>query len=151
MKKQEAINIRIKEINQCTFNLNQKTLPKDEIEIGKNLSIGLGFNFNVDFENNLFHFFTLITYKNHNTDESVLELETEMIFELNDLKLVVKKQKTPGNFNINDDLIITLAGVAIGTSRGLLASNTKGTPLSKFPLPILNPKELIDNINKQNT
>jgi len=52
MKKQEAINIRIKEINQCTFNLNQKTLPKDEIEIGKNLSIGLGFNFNVDFENN---------------------------------------------------------------------------------------------------
>lgn len=151
MKKQEAINIRIKEINQCTFNLNQKTLPKDEIEIGKNLSIGLGFNFNVDFENNLFHFFTLITYKNHNTDESVLELETEMIFELNDLKLVVKKQKTPGDFNINDDLIITLAGVAIGTSRGLLASNTKGTPLSKFPLPILNPKELIDNINKQNT
>jgi hypothetical protein len=151
MKKQEAINIRIKEINQCTFNLNQKTLPKDEIEIGKNLSIGLGFNFNVDFENNLFHFFTLITYKNHNTDESVLELETEMIFELKDLKLVVKKQKTPGDFNINDDLIITLAGVAIGTSRGLLASNTKGTPLSKFPLPILNPKELIDNINKQNT
>jgi hypothetical protein len=151
MKKQEAINIRIKEINQCTFNLNQKTLPKDEIEIGKNLSIGLGFNFNVDFENNLFHFFTLITYKNHNTDESVLELETEMIFELKDLKLVVKKQKTPGDFKINDDLIITLAGVAIGTSRGLLASNTKGTPLSKFPLPILNPKELIDNINKQNT
>jgi hypothetical protein len=151
MKKQEAINIRIKEINQCTFNLNQKTLPKDEIEIGKNLSIGLGFNFNVDFENNLFHFFTLITYKNHNTDESVIELETEIIFELNDLKLVVKKQKTPGDFNINDDLIITLAGVAIGTSRGVLASNTKGTPLSKFPLPILNPKEIIDNINKQNT
>jgi hypothetical protein len=74
-----------------------------------------------------------------------------MIFELKDLKLVVKKQKTPGDFKINDDLIITLAGVAIGTSRGLLASNTKGTPLSKFPLPILNPKELIDNINKQNT
>jgi len=151
MKKQEDINIRIKEINQCSFNLNQKSLPKDEIEIGKNLSIGLGFNFNVDFENNLFHFFTLITYKNHNTDESVLELETEIIFELNNLKLVVKKQKTPGDFNINDDLIITLAGVAIGTSRGLLASNTKGTPLSNFPLPILNPKELIDNINKLNT
>jgi hypothetical protein len=151
MKKQEAINIRIKEINQCTFNLNQKTLPKDEIEIGKNLSIGLGFNFNVDFENNLFHFFTLITYKNHNTDESVIELETEIIFELNDLKLVVKKQKTPGDFNINDDLIITLAGVAIGTSRGVLASNTKGTPLSKFPLPILNPKEIIGNYNKPNT
>ena len=151
MKNQEDINIRIKEINQCSFNLNQKSLPKDEIEIGKNLSIGLGFNFNVDFENNLFHFFTLISYKNHKSEESVLELETEIIFELNDLKHVVKKQKTPGDLNINDDFMITLAGVAIGTSRGVLASNTKGTLLSKFPLPILNPKEIIDNINKQNT
>src|SRR6056297_1958920 len=131
MKKQQDINIRIKEINQCLFNLNQKSLPKDELEIGKNLSIGIGFNFKVNFESNLFYFFTLISYKNRNTDESVLELETEIVFELNDLKLVVKQQKESKDLNINDDIMVTFAGVAIGTSRGVLASNTKGTPLSK--------------------
>lgn len=145
MVKNRDINIRVKEINEISFYLKPLPMALDKIIFGENLLLGLGFNFNVDIEKELFSFITLVKYQVKGIDEPVVELENEIVFEIQNLSGVVTMNDN--GMEIKDDFLITLAGVAVGTTRGVLAANTKGSQWAKFPLPILNPKELIEDMN----
>lgn len=139
------IAIRVKEVNEISFYAKPLPMPIEEIQFGENLVFGLGFSFNIDTKNELFSFNTLVKYQVEGIDDPVVELNNEIIFEIRNLSEVV----TNDGMHINDDFLITLAGVAIGTTRGILAANTKGSHWAKFPLPILNPKELIEEMNSK--
>jgi hypothetical protein len=139
------IAIRVKEINEISFYLKPLPMPIEQIQFGENLIFGLGFSFNVDIEKELFSFNTLVKYQVKGIEEPVVELENEIVFEIQNLAEVVT---TDGEgMDIKDDFLITLAGVAVGTTRGILAANAKGSHWANFPLPILNPKELIEDMN----
>ena len=78
----------------------------------------------------------------------MVEIEAMMIFDIKNMAKVVQSDNE-GQYQINDEFLATLAGICIGTVRGILAANTKGNPFAKFPLPIINPKELIEQMNKK--
>ncbi len=141
------VQIKINEINEISSNLKPLPLPIDEIAFGKNLSIGLGIQFNVITEQNLFHFYTKVIYSVIDFEEPVMELESEVVFEIKNISNVVR-EVADNKLEVDDEFLATIAGVCIGTIRGLLASITKGNPLAKFPLPILNPKEVLANLKK---
>ncbi len=142
------IEIRIKEINETSFILRPLKLTSDQIQFGKNLSFGLGFGSKVNLEKEELGFSSSVKYIIEDFENPIIELETEIIFEVKGLAKVVQSDKS-NQFQINDDFLVTLFGISIGTIRGMLAANTKGNPLSKFPLPVLNPKEILDQMNKQ--
>jgi hypothetical protein len=77
-----------------------------------------------------------------------VSIETELVFEIPNLSSIVKFE-SDDQLQIENNFLATIAGDCIGTTSGLLASNTKGSPIAKFPLPILNPTEIIENMNKQ--
>jgi len=147
MTKNKEINIQIKEIKEISFFLKPLPLPLNQIELGKNLLFGLGFNFKANIESEMFTFRTVVKYNMEDIQEPVVELENEIVFYIQNISAVVSIVNE--EMEIRDDLLTTLAGVAIGTTRGMLAVNTKGSHWDKFPLPILNPKEIIKAMNKE--
>ena len=148
MEENKDIQISLREINEISFYLKPISIPIEKIEFGKNLNLGIGFRFDVNLEKNIFKFYTLVEYKILEFKDSIVGIETEIVFEIPNLSSVVKKEDD-NQLQIENNFLATLAGVCIGTTRGLLASNTKGSPIAKFPLPILNPTEIIENMNKQ--
>lgn len=149
MKKDQNLKVSIVEINEISYKQSHSPIPMDQIVFGENLIFGLGFNFNIDLENDNFKLSSLIRFIIEGFEEPIIELETEIIFDITNLSNVVKKEKE-GEFDIDDSLLATLTGVSIGTSRGILAKNTKGTPFSKYPLPLLNPSEILKDIENRN-
>lgn len=147
MKEEKEISISIKEIIELSF--NQKPLPSSikEEDLANEIALGLSFRFNVDFDKETFKFNSVVSYTLKETNSILLELESEIVFEINNITSVVKATDQD-ELNIDNDILITLAGVSIGTTRGILSTKTKGNILSKFPLPILNPQEVLKEMNQ---
>jgi hypothetical protein len=146
MKKNQEIQIRLKEINEISFTLTQILIPTDQIEFGLNLSLRIGFRFDINMEQEMFKFYTSISYLIENQEKPIVELESEIVFEIYNMSLVVSPEGEE-KLKIEDSLLETLAGVCIGTNRGLLAANVKDTPMKKFPLPVLNPQRVLKEMN----
>ena len=146
MEKKIGIEVAIREINEISFNLNPIPIPIEQIKLGENLNLGMGFRFDVDIEMGVLKFYTLVHYSISEQLEPIIKLESEIIFEIKNLSLVVSQEDVK-QLKIENGFLETLAGVCIGTTRGLLASNLKGSPMAKFPLPILIPKEIIGRMN----
>lgn len=142
MKKKNEIQISILEIKEKSFNFRTLPIPIEEIAFGDNIKLGIGFQFNANQKESRFSFSTFVKYEIDDVSEPVIELETEIIFKIKNLLDVVRFKKD-NELEVNDNFLATIAGVCIGTTRGVLATNTKGNPLAKFPLPILNPTELL--------
>jgi hypothetical protein len=142
MKEEKEISVSIKEINELSF--NQKPLPANlEVEkLADEIAIGLSFHFDVDIEKEIFKFITTVNYTLKETNASLLELENEIVFEIENIAKLVKVEGE-NKLNIENNFLITLAGVSIGTTRGILSTKTKGNVLSMVPLPILNPEEVL--------
>lgn len=146
----KEIKVRIVEINEISYKQTQPPIPFEKMVFGENLIFGLGFNFDVSIENEIFKHKTLISFIIEGFDEPIIELETELVFHVINLQSVVESKKDK-EMDIDDNFLSTITGVSLGTSRGILAKNTKGTPLAKFPLPILNPSEILkDLVKKEN-
>jgi len=147
MKEKKEISISIKEINELSF--NQKPFPANlDIEkLADEVAIGLLFHFDVNIEAGIFKFVTQVSYTLKATNTSLLEMENEIIFEIENIETVIKVVGED-KLDIKDNFLTTLAGVSIGTTRGILSSKTKGNVLSKVPLPILNPEEVLKQMNQ---
>jgi len=150
MSENKNVLIKILEINEISFNHKPLPIPIEEIEFGKNLIYGLGMQFGFDFEKERFNFRLFINYSIPENKNEVLALETEIIFHIKNMKDVIHFDEKNKKTTIKDDLLSTLLGVMIGTSRGILSTKTKGTALAPFPLPIINVKEFLHNMKKTN-
>jgi len=148
MSEKKNVLIKILEINEISFNHKQLPVPAEEVEFGKNLLFGLGINMGFDFNKELLKLKLLINYNLPEQNFEVLSIEVEIIFHIKNLSAAVRKDKKTNRVDIKDDLLSTLLGVLIGTSRGILSTKTKGTPLAKFPLPIINVKDVLSQIKK---
>ncbi len=147
MAEKPNISISIQEVKETLFSL--KPFPEElaEVQFGKNLSFGMGFQFHIDKAKEFLKFQTNIHYLITGFDEPLIDFSNEITFHVLGLSSVIN-QTDEGTTEIKDDFIATLAGVCIGTSRGMLVVNTKGTEWSKFPLPILDPRQVVKDMNK---
>ncbi len=150
MSEKKDVLIKILEINEISFNNKSLPIPVEELEFGKNLIYGLGINLDFDFKNEILKLKLLLNYTLNELNESFLQLETEIVFHIKNLNEAIVPNKEEKKVNINDDLLSTLLGVSIGSARGILSTKTKGTSLVTFPLPIINVKEVLKQIKKQN-
>ncbi|QZE14314.1 hypothetical protein K4L44_17670 [Halosquirtibacter laminarini] len=146
MNKKNEIGIGIEKIDEISFYAKPLPMPIEQIHLGENLFLGLGFSFNIDLKNEKFVFDTLVKYNVEHIEEPFLQLENKIVFNIKNLTGVIIVNQED-QMKMQDDFLITLTGVAIGTIRGMLAASTKGTQWAKFPLPILNPKEVIQKMN----
>lgn len=149
----KSVNIRIKKIQEVSY--KYKLLDKKEIESFNSnlLFVEVGEKFDYDIENDLFIVNLEVAYKyrqaeNENID--LLSIESNFTFEIDDLKEIIGQ--TDGNsFQLPDVLLYSMFGVSLSAVRGMMAVKTAGNYLSDYPLPLFDPKELLEKarINKE--
>lgn len=133
---------RVREISfSCTDLVND--LSKEVIE--KDIKIEIGFNFQIFKDTDEFAISTLIQYLFK--DEEVLKYENQIVFNVKNIDQVVTLENE--KINVKDEFLLSLLSVVIGTTRGMMIKNTMGKKINEFPLPILNPKELLENLKEK--
>ena len=110
--------------------------------------MGLGFRLDMDVEKEIFKVSLQIKLSVYDYDDSIVDIETETIFGITNLKAVAHYSED-NQVKVEDNLLDTLLRVCIGTTRAILVANTKGTAMSKFPLPILNTREIIEQMKSE--
>jgi len=142
------IRIRISKIREIEFSC--RDIPDNiDVELGKNLFFALGFTYSPDTEKNTFALKTHVRYTLKEKQDSILTFTNEILFDIIGLNEAVRTKKDTNEIEINNNFLIPLISVAIGTTRGMIAVKVTGKRISEFPLPILNPKEVLDQLNKK--
>jgi hypothetical protein len=146
MAKGKEVEFKLSRVREISFSCTEfeNGLGKEQIE--KNLKIEIGFDFQLLNDDNEFSINTVIKYL-FKTDE-VLKYENQIVFKIKNIDQVIQHQED--NLNIKDEFLISLLSVVIGTTRGMMIKNTMGKRINDYPLPILNPKEVLNNIKSAN-
>ena len=141
------IQITINDIKELSYSLDSKLVPSESIELGKNFNLGIGFRFVPDLENEVFQFSTMVNYIGENIEKPFLDLQTEITFKVKNIKQVVQEQEN-NSFTIDDAFLETIAGICIGTTRGILATKIAGSIIAGLHLPVINPREILAEMKK---
>ncbi|MDY0173936.1 MAG: hypothetical protein RBR62_01955 [Bacteroidales bacterium] len=145
------IEIRLLKVQEISFYVDSSLYAEKESIKANNLNISFGLRLRPNIQHNILELYLVVVYKvNENEERKILEIESLNTFRIKNIKDLLK---------INEDsiedisgIIPTLVGVAVGTIRGMLVNKTTGTPLDKYPLPMVNPETLCENIlRKQRT
>lgn len=141
--------MRISKIRELEFSC--KDIPDDveNIEFGKNLLFALHFAYAPKPEKNVFALKTFVKYTLKDQQEPILIFVNEILFDVIGMGEVIKIKKGSNEFEINNNFLIPLISVAIGTTRGMLAAKTTGKKINEFPIPMLNPKEVLEKTSKK--
>ena len=139
------VQISINTIRETEFILSNIPDANAVPELGKDLNIGVGFKFSANVEDGKFYFQTLINYTLLKSTEPFLKLETEIVFDIINISSVVKIEGK-NQIKVDDIFLATLAGVCIGTSRGMLVHRISGTSIENLHIPILNPTDILNQM-----
>jgi hypothetical protein len=89
-----------------------------------------------------------IFYSIRNYPDNFIELTGEIHYHIQPLSNVMQKH-TDGRLDVKNQVMNTLISSSIGTMRGLLAANTKGSQWAKYPLPLMNPADILRHFQKK--
>lgn len=137
------IEIRLLKVQEIGFYMDSSLFGEIKASQLNDLHIFFGFKLKPDIKRDLLVLDVLVKYNLGGIKgKKILEIESSNAFKIKNIKDLLK---------IKDDTIEdtsgitpTLVGIAIGTIRGMLVTKTAGTPLDKYPIPIINPATLCD-------
>jgi hypothetical protein len=148
-KKEKEIKMRINKIRELEFSDREIVAEVEKIEFGKNLLFAINFAYSPNLEKNTFALKTHVKYTFEGEQDPVLTFLNEIVFDIFGMEEVVKINTDTNEIEIINNFLIPLISVAIGTTRGMLASKTTGKKINAFPIPMLNPQEVLRVINKK--
>lgn len=136
--------VGIKETEFHIKNLPQEVL--DSID-EKKIRVTFGVRLIPDMENGqlLIGFKVKYDYDINGTIEQILGLEFFTNFSLENYENIMFKDDE-GDPSIEENFLINLLGIIIGTARGILFTKTRGSIFNRFYLPIVNPRQLLASL-----
>lgn len=143
--KKRKIEIRLLRVKEVGFYMDSSLDMVKELINPGDLNISFGLRLAPDIQHDLLELNVVVIYRfNGKEGRKILEIESLNMFEIKNLKdlLLVNEEAIEDRSGI----VPTLVGVAIGTIRGILVTRTAGTPMDKYPLPMVNPETLSENI-----
>lgn len=143
-KVQESnISLRLSSLKILSFSVNNDSKLKSI----KNIIFSLGVKMKIDSNNNRVEVVVIVKVFSEKTKKTEIgEVITSNTFEVKNLKRHIKDSNE--NFNtIPFNLASSIVGISVSNTRGILITKAAGTILSDAIIPIINPSELIKNIN----
>jgi len=113
------------------------------------IKIGLGFRFSFDKEKELFKTFFQVTYNYEPDNSELLNYQIEVTFQLFNSGNILAIENDIIEYK-DEQFLLAVISVVIGTSRGMIAVKTMGMEINKVILPILDAKDLLNNIGLKN-
>lgn len=122
------------------FMENPKEVPS--FKLGSKSETG----FNV--EENYLRFRLFIKLEGQNEVNSTLGIEGEYIIEfqyiVDNMRDFISYEENKEDYTVDSQLGATIAGISYSTARGIVLERTNGTYFNGVILPVLNPRELLE-------
>lgn len=147
MEKAKEVQFKLARVKEISFLCTDFITDLSNNDIEKKLKIEIGFNIELLTGKDEIGIRTIIKYLF--MGDEVLKYENQIDFDVKKLEQVANLEKD--NFNIKDEFFLSLLSVVIGTTRGMMIKNTMGKRINDFPLPILNPKDILDSLKTKET
>ena len=149
LKKSEQIEVKIHEIKEQEFYCKDISDEHKSIITGDNIKIGFGVKFNTDPKQRALIIFFKTEYICDLNGEKckLMAYELKVIFKIKNYREVVLNSDDDAP-RIDENFLISMLGVVIGTARGMILVRTTGHFINQYYLPILNPQALFDAIVK---
>lgn len=140
MKQNDQIQVRLVSVSEVKFMINsdESLLAKSQPN-GPNIGFAHAVSANIKQNIVILHFG--VQYAVDTTP--ILESRYEFTFEVNQIEKVVKIGKDKIEIK---ELMPHFISVAIGTMRGIIVAKTAGTSLAQYPLPMLDPQSVLNNM-----
>ena len=145
----KRVEMQIMQIQERSFSLDDSIWTLDALNRDA-LEVQIGFKFEPIPEKNLFSVWIKAHYRYSVADEKkkLASIEVATLFEIVNMEAHIEAQGE--QFNDKSDLVPMMLNIAIGSTRGFIASKVAGTILAKYPLPIMDIQEVLSNINRSN-
>jgi hypothetical protein len=147
MKKADTVTvgIRFKEFKFLRFGFVEKDNISEE-DLGVQLTVDFNDSGSVK-EGQSKIIVKVIVVITTSTEEIVANVEAASVFGLDGIP--PDKVHDNGVVKYPESLMTTLVSLAISTTRGAILAKGAGSFLEKMPLPIVDPKEFVDNMKSQ--
>ncbi len=139
MEKENMIQFRLDHIEELAYTLNLNGVSEDIN--GENL--GIQFIAQTFINEGDRQVKLRIGTKYNLAETNILGLELMFVFRIDNMARFVIIDKNNNRLNFKADLIPTFLNVAIGGLRGVLYEKTKGSVLSKYPLPLVDMRDVM--------
>lgn len=141
-----SVAIAITKIKEDEFvfrNEDFKKFDENKLTIGFNT----GFDWNLKDENFLVKLTIHYSYKMNGSDFELVKFTTTTGFHVRGLNEIFKVEGN--NFQMKEFFMKTFVSTAVSSARGMLANNLAGTFLADYYLPLIDPKDLLSNIQNK--
>lgn len=142
MANNTPIQMRLRSVNEISFSMSSGKLGDEDR--GNELMIGFQNNVIPSIEENIFTTDFGVQYSIGG--DVILQSVYRFVFDVKNLSEFVSVNKQ-GKINVKG-ILPHVISVAVGTMRGILVVKTAGTDLSRYPLPMMDPVQLCDNLAK---
>lgn len=134
---QKQINIAIKKIKEVEFYVNEEVELTDPPVV--NISFELTTNINL--EEKSIELLLTAFFSQQSGGNVFMKIRTSNKFLL--LELADFHKPGRSEFNLPDNVLVTLLSLSISHTRALLAKNAIGTKFAELYIPIVNPSEIL--------
>lgn len=136
--KVKAIGFALNKITTEQFAVIEDNFPQDENEIG----IGINFRFTASKSQKMLGVFTTCTFQVEEKQFLVVEASCHFKIKPQDWENLLNNENN--ELTVPKGLLVHLATITVGTTRGILHAKTGNTSFSKYHLPIVNVGNIIE-------
>lgn len=147
LNKARPFNVHIQNIKESDFSIKEIT-PDHQSQVKESdINLGFGVKLDQDPASKTITIGLQIEYECVCKSEkfTLMRYEFFTTFFVSDFDQIVTKAED-GEWKIENDFLITLLGVLIGTARGMIAVKTANHFINRFYLPIMNPEALFKSL-----
>ncbi len=137
------VNIAVKKIKEVEFFVNE------EIEIANPPIANIKFELttNIILEDKSIEMLLTTYFADQDPGNMFMKIKTSNVFLFLELANFYKPENN--EFDIPDNVLVTLLSLSISHSRALLAKNALGTKFADLYIPIVNPSEILKQLFKK--
>lgn len=142
MEKNAPIQMRLKSVSEISFSMSSGKLGEED----RGDELMIGFQNKVDPNINEDIFTTVFGVQYSIGGEIILQCVYNFVFDVKNLSEFVSKNQE-GRVDVTG-ILPHVISVAVGTMRGILVVKTAGTDLGRYPIPMMDPVQLCENLAK---
>jgi len=143
---QKTTQLSISSLKVVGYTINEQNMPAE----GQDFNISFDLQHNVNPPAKEMQLLLTVTYWGAQIEQPALQIKVQNGFIVSNLEDFVTEGRTPNEHTINmpGQLMAAMLDMSIHHTRALIARNTSGTKLERNFLPLINPVEMLQQLQQ---